>query len=229
MALAAEVDRLAALLSMARRGLQGAHAHLDAIVRRQPLDHERRQEDVGLAELLDDARFHCGTRFDVSIAHQCAAAFALDHSSKRHISRKTGSSELRGPPQRSSVRRWRTEGPHRVGPVACPLRGFSSSQQPVELARVGRRVDASSGARARNRSEPKFARQPQHAVGALPPKLRFSTTGRPKAKCRPRKSSSQLIYRNVIVSGFKSSASLERYCLLNVYDLGGGNHERAGA
>jgi hypothetical protein len=45
----------------------------------------------------------------------------------------------------------------------------------------------------------------------------------------PRKSSSQLIYRNVIVSGFNSSASLERHCLLNVHDFRGGNYERAGA
>ena len=50
--------RVARLVHMFGGGLQGAHAHLDAVVRRQALGDEGRQQDIALPELLDNARFH---------------------------------------------------------------------------------------------------------------------------------------------------------------------------
>ena len=38
--------------------LQRAHAHLDSVVGGQPFGDQRRQQDVGLSELLDDLGFH---------------------------------------------------------------------------------------------------------------------------------------------------------------------------
>src|SRR5207237_10777800 len=45
-------------MRMLRGGLQRAQAHLDAVVGGESVGDQRRQQDVGLAELLDDLRFH---------------------------------------------------------------------------------------------------------------------------------------------------------------------------
>jgi hypothetical protein len=39
-------------------GLQHAQSHLDTIVRGEPLSNERGQQNVDLAKLSDDLRFH---------------------------------------------------------------------------------------------------------------------------------------------------------------------------
>jgi len=39
---------------MLERGLQGAHADLDAVVGRQALRDERREQEAALPEFLDD-------------------------------------------------------------------------------------------------------------------------------------------------------------------------------
>ena len=50
--------RVIRLLRMMGGGLQRAHANLDPVVRGQPFRHQRRQQNVGLSELLDNLRFH---------------------------------------------------------------------------------------------------------------------------------------------------------------------------
>ena len=55
MAFRPQVDhRLAGSARMLRSRLQGAHAHLDAVIGRQSLRNEGRQQEIGLSELFDD-------------------------------------------------------------------------------------------------------------------------------------------------------------------------------
>ena len=71
------------LARVMRRRLQRAHAHLDAVVGGETLRDQRRQQNVGLSELLDDLRFHARTRREIDLACMRRAYdsfIALDHS-----------------------------------------------------------------------------------------------------------------------------------------------------
>ena len=43
---------------MLRRGLQHGEAHFGPVIGREPVGDQRRQQDIGLAKLLDDLGFH---------------------------------------------------------------------------------------------------------------------------------------------------------------------------
>jgi hypothetical protein len=63
--------------------LQRAHANLDPVVGGEPFRDQRRQQNVGLSELLDNLRFHRRTRreIDLTCMRRAYDSFiALDHS-----------------------------------------------------------------------------------------------------------------------------------------------------
>ena len=65
--------RMIGLARVMRGRLQRAHAHLDPVVGGEAFRDQRRQQNVGLSELLDDLRFHGHTRREIDLAPVCSA------------------------------------------------------------------------------------------------------------------------------------------------------------